>query len=670
MARRDIEAGGAFVRLFVRSTLRRGLARASQRLKSFGSGVARVGAGVTAAGTAIVGSLGAAISQFQTAGDAVQKMAIRTGLSTEALSELGFAAEQSGTSMESLGAALFRSQRRVANAATGTGPAVRALEELGLSAQALTQLTPEQQFDVLVDSLKGVENESRAAQLAFEIFGDNARDLTPLLKEGSDGIAELRNQARELGRSISQQDADAAAELGDAMNRIRSAVGAAAFSIGSALAPAVIEAVDAIGAIVTEAQAWIRRNGDLVRMIGLVGVGLVAAGGAITAVGGAFALAGVALSGVVTTLGVLAAAAGVVLSPIGLLTAAVIAGVAAWVRFTESGQAAASGLRGLLGDLARIAGETFGGIRDALSAGDLALAGRIAVEGLRLVFLEGLAALSSSVDGVWGDLLGGIGASIAGGDFQGAWEQAVAGMAALWDSFAGGVLETFTAVARRVTEVWQRTVESIANRILDIAGQGGVVGDAFSAVLGVDVAGERRRREQLNARAAAAGLGVDDFDQAGAVSAAVSRSADAVNQALDQIDQAATAKTRDAFDRLGGATSGGASRFAAAIQEARAGLAAAREAAAAQNRAAAEARAARGAAGELPAGLAATTTRRQAAAVSFSAVALAALGQGGGPQQQTVQELRALRREAVEQKRAIERQIAEFQKVALTWTYT
>jgi hypothetical protein len=57
------------------------------------------------------------------------------------------------------------------------------------------------------------------------------------------------------------------------------------------------------------------------------------------------------------------------------------AGVAAWMRFTASGKAAAQFLFDVFKPTLDIIGETLGGIGDALMAGNLQLAGQIAVTG-------------------------------------------------------------------------------------------------------------------------------------------------------------------------------------------------------------------------------------------------------------------------------------------------
>ena len=91
-----IRAGAAFIELSTKdSQLVRGLRSASRRLQAFGSSVSLMGNQLLAFGTALRAPLLEARRMFQEAGDKLHKMAARTGFSTEALSELGFAVEQS-----------------------------------------------------------------------------------------------------------------------------------------------------------------------------------------------------------------------------------------------------------------------------------------------------------------------------------------------------------------------------------------------------------------------------------------------------------------------------------------------------------------------------------------------------------------------------------------------
>src|SRR5690349_23376926 len=99
--RSDIIAGRASVELLLKnSAFLKGLRASSDKLKSFGKATAAIGAGVTAAGTAIVGPLLAAANHFAEVGSNLNDMSARTGVSAQALSELGHAADMTGGTME------------------------------------------------------------------------------------------------------------------------------------------------------------------------------------------------------------------------------------------------------------------------------------------------------------------------------------------------------------------------------------------------------------------------------------------------------------------------------------------------------------------------------------------------------------------------------------------
>lgn len=322
---RTIRAGSAFVEITTDdSKLAQGLARAQKRLESFGASVTAVGTRVAAVGSAVVTAFTAAATQFSSWGDQLDKMSARTGVSVESLSQLAYAADQSGTSIDALGQALFRMRRRVANAATGSGPAVRAIEALGLSAEELTKLPVEEQFLTIADALQNVGNESLAAQYGFEILGDNFRALQPLLAGGRKGLEAYMKRADELNLTMTREQATAAAELNDAWGTLRDSMKAATVQIGAAVAPQMTGLADRITELVQRGIAWIKQNGDMLvgllklsAQVAVVGTALVALGKGISIVGT-----------LVGTLATLAKTATVVTTAIGAMTAAKAAALA------------------------------------------------------------------------------------------------------------------------------------------------------------------------------------------------------------------------------------------------------------------------------------------------------------------------------------------------------
>jgi len=154
-----IRAGRAFVELFADdSKLVRGLKRAQAKLKAFGEGVRNLGLKLAGLGSAVVAPLIASTKVFAKMGDDLAKMSARTGFSVESLSELGFAAELSGTSIEVLENGIRKMQRTIVDAASGMQSAQDALALLGLTVADLDNLSPEQQFKLIADRLAAIED--------------------------------------------------------------------------------------------------------------------------------------------------------------------------------------------------------------------------------------------------------------------------------------------------------------------------------------------------------------------------------------------------------------------------------------------------------------------------------------------------------------------------------
>lgn len=269
-SKKDIEAGRAYVRIFLKNDMRAQLAKALRAaggaLKRFGRRAVIIGGSVVAAGTAIAGALTLAANKFAAFGDNLHKMALRTGASTEFLSEMKFAAEQSGASIEGLGDVLQKMNRRFGRVTAGHGSQtqIKAVEELGLSVEKLRSLNPEDRFLAFADAMANYGDQAAAAGLAQRLFGTGIDKLLPLIWEGKDGIEALRREARDLGLTMSQDDANAAASYTDAMNRLKRSLEAVWIRIGAAVAPALTDLANRMAQNVAKVVNWINTNKDLI----------------------------------------------------------------------------------------------------------------------------------------------------------------------------------------------------------------------------------------------------------------------------------------------------------------------------------------------------------------------------------------------------------------------
>lgn len=647
MNRRDISAGRAFVSLYVKQGgFQRGLENISKRLRSFGATATALGAGIGAAGAAMITPLAAAVSSFVREGSELDKIATQTGATVEQLTQLRFAAEQLNIEPDDLIGGIEELNIRLGETVRdGTGPLAEAFDQLGLDAEQLANTPLPERIGAIGDALAGIQNETTRGFLSDEIFGGDAFKILPLLRQGSQGIADLADEADRLGATRSGEAVNAAAMLGKTFAQVREVAGGLVFEVGSALAPAIQEVAEVVVNVVNNARQWVSENASLVRILGAVALGVMAVGGAIAAVGLAGTALGIVFSGLATIAGGIGAAISLVASPVGLIVAGLAAGAAAWVAFTESGQRAAGLLINGFNDIFGTFQDTIGGIGDALMSGDFALAGEIAMAGLRLAVLQGLDVIANLIGGTWGKAIAGIGKSLLDGDFTKAWNQGLDLLMASWRTLTSWVVDAAANMAKAVVNAWQNAVGSLSKGMLHLASQDSPLGKLMSKVLGVDVAAEIERANKLGT----------NLDPLAAMKADVDRQINAMaDGAKDSIDNYASsfeesaAAARERLGDIGG--DGPGSGLGGDIKAAKEDLD--RKSAEATRLAEERRRKARERAEDAdkiqpPGG----GGREASVSGSFSAGAIALLAGGGGPQKQMANDMRKL---AAEQKQAIE----------------
>jgi len=193
----NIRAGAAYIGLYAKDNrLVKGLNAAAAKLKAFGAGITSIGTRLAGLGVGLVTPFLGAAKLFADMGSDLVDMSQRTGVSVEALSELGFAAEQSGSDVETLEGSLKKMQKFLVTAAEGSQEANTALGQFGLSMADLGRLAPEDQFSLIADRLSQIENPALRTAAAMQIFGKSGTKLLPLMQGGAKGIDELRQQAR------------------------------------------------------------------------------------------------------------------------------------------------------------------------------------------------------------------------------------------------------------------------------------------------------------------------------------------------------------------------------------------------------------------------------------------------------------------------------------------
>lgn len=194
-------------------------------------------------------------------GDAAVKTAQRLGITAEAVQELGYAAGQSGSSIEEVNAALGRFAKGMDDAkriGTGKDPVTQALRSIGLSAKDLKGETLDQNLEVIANRFAEMPDGAKKTAAAMNLFGRAGANLIPLLNSGQKGIVDLRNEARELGLVISGKNAKEFEGLGDDIDRVKTTLIGLRNQAITTLLPTLREMVSGL-------LAWVKANREMIQ---------------------------------------------------------------------------------------------------------------------------------------------------------------------------------------------------------------------------------------------------------------------------------------------------------------------------------------------------------------------------------------------------------------------
>jgi hypothetical protein len=289
----QIRAGAAYVEVSLRDGLTKPLQAMASRMKQFGAGLAAVGASVGAIGATMTAPFIAGIRAFSDFGSAVFDMAKRTGMSAEGITVLKYAAEQTGTSISAVEAAVRKMSVTLGNAARGSKTAADALGAVGLAVEDLQGLSPDQQFRMVAKGLASIRDHAVRASAGAAIFGRSWSVIVPMVSD----FAALEARARKLGLVMSDEAAAAADELGDSLQDLNDSMGGVLRAFGAAVSGPVTEFARSAAEQAASIGAWIAKNKELVVTIGAVGLAMTAIGAAVVAIGGSLAAVGVAVGG-------------------------------------------------------------------------------------------------------------------------------------------------------------------------------------------------------------------------------------------------------------------------------------------------------------------------------------------------------------------------------------
>ncbi len=204
-----------------------------------------IGAGVAAAAVA----LGAVVNSAIDRADEINTVAEKIGTSAGRLSELAFAAEQSGSGLGALDKSITRLNRTQGEALAGNEKSIALFRALGIEIADSSGKARDSQdlFADLADRIASIPDPAQQTAVAMQALGKGGAELVPLLRGGSAGLAELRQQARDTGAALTDQGAKGADDFNDALARAKLQVLGVGTSLLNNATPALVGIVETLG---------------------------------------------------------------------------------------------------------------------------------------------------------------------------------------------------------------------------------------------------------------------------------------------------------------------------------------------------------------------------------------------------------------------------------------
>ncbi|GIW56331.1 MAG: hypothetical protein KatS3mg082_2735 [Nitrospiraceae bacterium] len=393
------------------------------------------------------------------------------------LSNAGIQGEMAGTTLRGMLLTLTSPSKEAANQ----------LKRLGVEiSDAEGNVRP--LVDILADLERGLANagSGRRLQILGQIFPNRQAAGAAVLI----GQSQILRQATEALQNAGGTGAKIASiqldTLSGSVKILLSALQDVAIELGKALAPELRQWAAALTQALNVLSRLIKENKQFFVAIAKGALIVIGIGGALVALGAAIQLVAFALGGLATAFSLGIAAFGLVkgavlglFTPLGAFLKLLDSVVTGYFVLTDQGQATLRALGASWNRLRDIASLAWQGIVDSVMAGDLALAGKIAMAALKAAWVETLNFLQIAwinfkdfLASTWNNLVSGL--AIVMNDFvtglQVIWLEVTTFLSKAWASFVGAAQKVWAKFIGFFRESWATAQGTVAAILGDDAG--------------------------------------------------------------------------------------------------------------------------------------------------------------------------------------------------------
>lgn len=297
---------------------------ASQQMKAVGDSLKSAGgkvedfgkklSGVSGAAAAIGGGLLKLGYDAVTSADELNTLSKQTGISTDELQKMQYAADLVDVSVEDITGALKKLKGKI-------DPSNESLAALGVAttnADGSLRSATDVFYDA-VGALSQIENETSRDQIAMDLFGKGADSLAGIIDDGGAALREYGAQAEELGLILDGDTLNALNDTNDQIDQMKAQISGTMAVIGAEVVPVIAPILTQVADLIGQVSEKLREmNPETMETI-LQVVGVVAALAPLMIVGGKL------ISGLGSLISVIGTVIGVLGGPLTIAITAIIA---------------------------------------------------------------------------------------------------------------------------------------------------------------------------------------------------------------------------------------------------------------------------------------------------------------------------------------------------------
>lgn len=212
------------------------LAAAGKKMSSMGKGLS---VGLTAPILAAAGAAAALAGKVGQVADRLLDLEQITGISTGAIQEWQYVANQAGVNSETMTSAMEKLTTKLFDVTGAGNDGTKTLDALGIAYKDANGefVSGENIMDDLISKLASMDNVVERNAMGAKLFGGSWKDIAPILSFGASGIEGLRKEANELGIVLSKDSLNGANDFRMGMDKLKITFDGLLNQLGASFAP-------------------------------------------------------------------------------------------------------------------------------------------------------------------------------------------------------------------------------------------------------------------------------------------------------------------------------------------------------------------------------------------------------------------------------------------------